>query len=94
MARDEVVAADKSIKMKPAASVLHLEVGGPIRLDEANFLALSEACFAEIEARYVQAPTAPGLAPGRRQRHPHSRRSDDPARLPDPELHLSGRRSR
>jgi hypothetical protein len=49
---DDVMAADKTIKMKPDTSVLGLEVGDPIQIREADFVALSDAFFAAIEAKY------------------------------------------
>jgi hypothetical protein len=49
---DSVLAADKSIKYKPETSVLKLKIGDPIRLDEAQFVALSNAFFDEIEIKF------------------------------------------
>ncbi len=48
-----VLAADKTIRLKPAASVLGYEVGDEIRLTEAAFVRLAEAFFAEIESKYL-----------------------------------------
>ena len=45
---------NKTIKYDPAKSVMKLEVGKPIRLTESSFLALFEAFFAEIEARFAE----------------------------------------
>lgn len=44
--------AVKSIKYKPGNSVLKLDFGETIELSEADFVALSEAYFIEIEARF------------------------------------------
>ncbi len=48
-----VLGADKTIKYKPETSVLKLQIGDEIRLDEAQFRALFEAFFSEIEARFT-----------------------------------------
>jgi hypothetical protein len=53
LSNDDVMAADKTIKMKPEAFVLKLEVGDRIAIREADFVALADAFFAEIEARYI-----------------------------------------
>lgn len=47
-----VIAADKQIKMEPATTVLHYEVGDEIELSEADFVRLAKAFFAEIEQKY------------------------------------------
>lgn len=47
------LAADKSITLKPATSVLHHEVGDEIHLSEDDFVRLSDAFFAEIEAKFA-----------------------------------------
>ena len=44
---------DKSIKLSPTKSVLKYDVGDEIKLNEQDFLRLSEAFFAEIERKYV-----------------------------------------
>ena len=48
-----VLAADKTIRFKPAASVLGYEIGAEIRLTEADFARLNEAFFADLESKYV-----------------------------------------
>ncbi len=48
-----VMRADSAIKLKPEKSVLKHQVGDEIRLDEARFSAISDAYFAEIEAKFV-----------------------------------------
>jgi hypothetical protein len=48
-----VVAADKSIRMKPETSVLGLQPGDPITLTEPQFVALADAFFTEIEKKFV-----------------------------------------
>jgi hypothetical protein len=53
MFHDGRLRADKSIKLSPAASVLKLQVGDEIRLNENDFRALGDASFAEIEATSV-----------------------------------------
>jgi hypothetical protein len=49
---DDELAADKTIKYKPGASVLKLKVGDRIALSAAEF-ALLAAFFAEMEAKFV-----------------------------------------
>jgi hypothetical protein len=49
---DGVMAADKTIKMDPATSVLKYQVGDEIKLNAEDFLLLSKAFFAEIESKY------------------------------------------
>ena len=48
-----VLAADKTIKYQPETSVLKLAIGDEILLDEAQFRALFEAYFAELEAKFT-----------------------------------------
>ena len=45
--------ADKTIKFDPAKSVLKYQIGDEIRLNEADFIRLSSAYFAEIESKYL-----------------------------------------
>lgn len=47
-----VLAADKTIKYRPEASVLGLEIGGVIRLDEAGALRLLDAFLSDIERKF------------------------------------------
>ena len=49
---DGVLTMDKTIKYKPDESVLKLMPGTEIKLNEAAFVALSRAFFAEIEAKF------------------------------------------
>ena len=45
--------ADKSIKLNTAKSILKYRIGDEIKLNEANFLLLFKAFFAEIESKYL-----------------------------------------
>jgi hypothetical protein len=47
-----VMTADKTIRMKPANSVLGYEVGDEIRLSVADFRRLADGFLAEIETKY------------------------------------------
>ena len=49
---NSVMAADKTIKMKPEKSVLKLEVGDEINLTEGDFVRLADAYFDAIEAKF------------------------------------------
>jgi len=53
MGNHDVMAEDKTIRMKPEASVLHHEVGDAIRVTEKDFAALAKAFFSEIEAKFL-----------------------------------------
>jgi hypothetical protein len=53
MLHDGVFTVEKSIKMKPEASVLGLEPGDAIALDEKSFAKLASAYFDEIEAKFT-----------------------------------------
>jgi len=48
-----ILAADKTIRYKPETSVLKLRIGDEVRLDEARFLLLAKAFFAEIEQKFL-----------------------------------------
>jgi hypothetical protein len=48
-----ILAADKTIKYKPETSVLKLEIGDEIRLDEERFGRLLEAFFSELEQKFT-----------------------------------------
>lgn len=50
---NSVLRADKSIRLKPDASVLKLKPGDPIALSETDFSLLSKAFFDEIERKFV-----------------------------------------
>ena len=52
MDNDGVMAADKTIRMKPADSLLKYEVGDEIRLSEGEFRLLAKGFLAEIESKY------------------------------------------
>jgi hypothetical protein len=47
-----VVMADKTLRVKPAASVLGYEVGDEIKIGEEDFRRLAEGFLAEIAGRY------------------------------------------
>jgi hypothetical protein len=49
---DNVLCDHKTIRFKPEASVLKLQVGEEIRLDQADFRLIFGAFFAEIEKKY------------------------------------------
>jgi hypothetical protein len=51
-----VMTADKTIKFDPAKSILKLKIGDEIKLSEADFVLLSRAFFAELEARFSSSP--------------------------------------
>ena len=48
-----VLALDKTIKYRPEASVTKLEIGDEIHLDQAQFQALCDAFFAELERKFT-----------------------------------------
>lgn len=50
--------ADTTIKYVPDRSVLKIQLGGEIRLTQADFTRLAGAFFAEIEAKFLEAPEA------------------------------------
>lgn len=53
MNNNNMMCADKTIKYNPAKSVLKYRVGDEIKLNEADFILLSSAFFAEIEGKYL-----------------------------------------
>lgn len=53
MNNNNKMCADKTIKFEPAKSVLKYEVGDEIKLNEADFLLIYKAFFAEIESKYL-----------------------------------------
>lgn len=57
-AADDVMTSDPTINLDPAKSILGYAVGDRIALDEKQFVALADAYFAEIEAKF-----GPQLAP-------------------------------
>lgn len=50
---DGVLTIEKSLNLKPDTSVLGLDAGDRIALDETTFVKLADAFFAEIEKRFV-----------------------------------------
>jgi hypothetical protein len=57
MQNDGVLAADKTIKLKPETSVLGYAVGDQIALHASDFARLAQAFFDEIERRFPEAAT-------------------------------------
>ena len=53
MNNNNMMCADKTIKFDPAKYVLKYRVGDEIKLNEADFILLSSAFFAEIESKYL-----------------------------------------
>jgi hypothetical protein len=53
MLHDGVLSIDKSIRLSPDKTVLKYHRGDRIKLSEADFVALSQAYFSEIEAKYL-----------------------------------------
>jgi len=53
MHNNGVMTADKGIKLSPTTSVLKYQAGDEIKLNEADFLLISKAFFAEIESKYL-----------------------------------------
>ncbi len=48
-----VLSADKTIKFKPETSVLKLQIGDEIRLDDAQFSLIFRAFFTEIQQKFT-----------------------------------------
>ncbi|MDZ7929597.1 MAG: hypothetical protein U5N21_05830 [Rhodococcus sp. (in: high G+C Gram-positive bacteria)] len=57
-AADDIMTSDPTINLDPKKSILGYAVGDRIALDEKQFVALADAYFAEIEAKF-----GPQLAP-------------------------------
>jgi hypothetical protein len=53
MYHNGMMCADKTIKLDPSNSVLKYQIGDEIKLNEADFLLLCQAFFAEIESKYL-----------------------------------------
>lgn len=50
---NNIMGTDKTIKFDPARSVLKYKVGDKIKLNEAHFVLLTKAFFAEIERKFL-----------------------------------------
>jgi hypothetical protein len=50
---NNIMGTDKTIKFDPARSVLKYKVGDEIKLNEAHFVLLTKAFFAEIERKFL-----------------------------------------
>lgn len=48
-----VLAVEKSMRLKPETSVLGLQAGDQIAIDETSFVKLADAFFTEVEKRFV-----------------------------------------
>jgi hypothetical protein len=53
MLHDDVMTADKSIKLSPDGSVVKVQFGERIALTEGDFSRLSAAFFSELESKYL-----------------------------------------
>jgi hypothetical protein len=53
MNNNNMMCADKTIKFDPTKSVLKYRIGAEIKLNEADFMLLSSAFFAEVESKYL-----------------------------------------
>jgi len=49
-----VLTADKTIKYNPAKSILKLQIGDGIKLNEPDFVRLFRAFFTEIETKFLE----------------------------------------
>jgi hypothetical protein len=50
---NSIMCADNTIRLNPTKSVLKYQVGDEIKLNEADFLLIFKAFFAEIENKYL-----------------------------------------
>ncbi len=48
----DIFTADSTIKLKPEKTILRLQFGDAIALNEVTFVALAEAFFAELERKF------------------------------------------
>ncbi|MBC7870536.1 MAG: hypothetical protein H7Y09_06825 [Chitinophagaceae bacterium] len=55
------MSADKTVKLDPAKSLVKVKVGDEIKLNEADFLRIFPAFFAEIERKYSEADQLSGI---------------------------------
>jgi hypothetical protein len=53
MNNNNMMCADKTIKFDLTKSVLKYRIGAEIKLNEADFMLLSSAFFAEVESKYL-----------------------------------------
>ena len=53
MNNNGIMSADTTIKFDPSGSVLKYKVGDEIKMNEADFVAISSAYFAEIDSKYL-----------------------------------------
>jgi hypothetical protein len=53
MLNNNIMSADTTIKMDPPKTVLKLQAGEEIKLNEADFKRLSKAFFAEMERKFL-----------------------------------------
>ncbi|MBI3243400.1 MAG: hypothetical protein HYZ49_14015 [Chloroflexi bacterium] len=53
MNNKNIMRADKTIKFDPAKSVLKYKVGDEIKLNQADFLLIYKAFFAELESKFL-----------------------------------------
>lgn len=53
MHNNNIMCADNTIKLNPTKSVLKYQAGDEIKLNEADFLLIFKAFFAEIESKYL-----------------------------------------
>jgi hypothetical protein len=59
---DGIMLEEKSVKLDPKKSVLGFKVGDEIRLNEAQFVAIFHAFFAEIEAKFLDTLHSPQIS--------------------------------